>query len=1068
MGSDSGAEHRPELSDYHKSTLNSLTDVFSDRLEQTLGGATIGVARDLVSEAPTQMEALQRAKENDTANLIVADTVAIIPKFNSLTAGVTRATLLVNPHASVAENAGSFTLNMAEGAALNKVGKMMLPGSSVQAALARNVANPLAREIATHLTVGGGFGAVKTGFNPSNWVDENGKFAPGSLATKMVTGTTAGALLNVPAGMVGMRVMHGSMSLLAERQISQRVATTLAGAGSGYTSGALMGGIDAVSHGKSFSETLDEMHFAGKVGMLTGGVLGASDNGKLTSQYRQIVEGVKRANTVSLQEKTVSPASEQLEPSRPIRRQTQEEIILEERAAVQERQGRTSLDKMDFVPRDYRVADITGRLKNPQVQTEALRVLKPGSTKIIFDSFSDFLKHTDPVEVKMRVYEVEGHSARLAIEESLALKMDQTRNDRIALEYMAKREVPYDKLSAGDRRMISLEWSQTKDHEGLLARYMSPEDAKASLTAVKARMHLVQNGAKNGPVAEDFVALMDESPNRSKISRVDILHRKNPEDPWTAQQFNDPTFASAASASRDGRITFYMPEGTRHSIGTLRTFMNHEFGHVAANNTPDETAIYGLAAHVDKDIPNPNYRPEVVTTGGADSKLPVNTISGENLSTPLKGGKEQATTKYYAREYAKKNLDEDGAVHMGEEMLHQSSTNLRILGEQAPVRTVVLSKSLMKVMLQAQGRDQSVNADKIWNRIRFVEKEVYPEAIKLLEKRLKTGDPTEKAASAELLGYLGDRDRHVPILRRIASDSEMLGTVPEGLGLAGKGYVGAVVKSTAPGVQRAASFDFSGKERTVADVAFDAMLRLNEGTAGDQLKFLANEGLSSSPTRDLALQRLGRVRETVGKDFSQVANASGNREKLPQLLDLMSHSRDENVRSMAFDEAMILGADSPEFTKSVVAKALEVPGLARKALRYVKPETAIDFEPQLRRLARRRWDGESQEIADGLLRTMVFESNQSRAIELLKSDNPRGVAQGVEMIVRSQTADKRVIEPLLEAASRSDEATSRAARQALLRFNTQLVKFYAHALKSRGVVIPPQVAAVYTKQQPLR
>jgi len=140
VGSDSGAEHRPELSDYHKSTLNSLTDVFSDRLEQTLGGATIGVARDLVSEAPTQMEALQRAKENDTANLIVADTVAIIPKFNSLTAGVTRATLLVNPHASVAENAGSFTLNMAEGAALNKVGKMMLPGSSVQAALARNVA----------------------------------------------------------------------------------------------------------------------------------------------------------------------------------------------------------------------------------------------------------------------------------------------------------------------------------------------------------------------------------------------------------------------------------------------------------------------------------------------------------------------------------------------------------------------------------------------------------------------------------------------------------------------------------------------------------------------------------------------------------------------------------------------------------------------------------------------------------------------------------------------------------------------------------------------------------------
>lgn len=1067
MGSDSGAGHRPELSDYHKSTLSSLTDVFSDRLEQTLGGATIGMARDLVSNAPTEMEKAQRAKENDTANLIVAETVAIVPKFNALTAGVTRATLLVNPHESVSQNAGSFALNMAEGAALNKVGKMMLPGSSVQAAIARNIGSPLAREITTHLTVGGGFGAVKTGFDPKNWVDENGKFAPGSLATKMVTGTTAGALLNVPAGMVGMRAMHGSMSLLAEKQVSQRVATTLAGAGSGYTSGALMGGIDAVTHGKSLSETLDEMHFAGKVGLFTGGVLGASDNGKLTSHYRQIVEGVKRSNTVPLQEKAVSGANEKLEPARPIRRQTEEEVSFEEREAVYERNSRVAKDKMDFVPRDYRLAEMTHRLKNPQVQTEQLRVLKPGSTKVVFDSFSDFLKHTDPIEVKMRVYEVEGHSAKLAVEESLALNMDRARNDRLALEFIARREVPYDKLTPNERRLIGLEWSQTKDYEGLLSRYLSPEDAKASVSAVKARMYLFQNRSKELPLPEDFVALMDESPNRSKIHRVDLLHRKNPEDPWTAQQFNDPAFASAASAAKDGTITFYMPEGTKHPLSTLRMFMNHEFGHVAANNTPEETGIYGLAAHLDKDIPNPNYRAVEATTDGAGAKAPVKTISGETSSVPTKGSTEQATTKYYAREYAKKNLDEDGAVHMGEEMLNQSSTNLRILGEQAPLRTVVLSKSLMRVMLQAQARDQGVNAEKIWNRIRFVEKEVYPEAIKLLEKRLKSNDPTEKAASAELLGYLGDRDRHVPILRKVATDNEMLGVVPEGLGLAGKSYTGAVAKGITPGGKGAAMFDFRGKDRTVADVAFDAMLRLNEGTASDQLTFLANEGLAGSLTRDLALQRLGLARETLGRDFSRVASSSGDRTKLPQLLDLMTQSPDQNVKSMAFAEAMLLGADNPEFSRSVVRKALEVSGLAGKALKYVKPETAVDYEPQLRRLARQSWDSESQETAKGLLRTMNFEVDQARAIELLKSDNPRGVAQGVEMIVRSQSADKRVIEPLLEAASKSDEATSKAARQALLRFNPQIVKFYAHALKQRGVVIPPRVAAVYTKQMPI-
>ena len=1065
MGSDSGAGHRPELSDYHKSTLSSLADVFSDRLEQTLGGATIGMARDLVSEAPTQMEKVQRAKENDGANLVVAETVAIIPKFNALTAGVTRATLLVNPHESVSQNAGSFALNVAEGAALNKVGKTMLPGSSVQAAIARNVGSPLAREITTHLIVGGGFGAVKTGFDPKNWVDEQGKFAPGSLATKMVTGTTTGALLNVPAGMVGLRVMHGSMSLMAEKQVSQRIATTIAGAGSGYTSGALMGGIDAVTHGKSFSETLGEMHFSGKVGMFTGGVLGASDNGKLTSNYRQIVEGVKRANTVSLQEKITPVAGEQLEPARPIRREVKSEVSGEEQNAVLERDKRSFTGKMDFQPRDYRVAEMTERLKKPQVQTETIRVLKPGSTKVVFDSFSDFLKHTDPVDVQMRVYEVEGHSARLAVEESLALKMDRVRNERLSLEYVGRKEVPYDRLSQDDRRLISLEWSQTKDHEALLSRYLSPEDAKASVSAVRARMYLAQTRGKELPIPEDFVALMDESPNRSKIHRVDLLHRKNPEDPWTAQQFNDPNFTSAASAAKDGTITFYMPEGTKHPLGTLRTFMNHEFGHLAANNTPEETGIYGLAAHLDKDIPNPNYRAPEATTGGA--KQPVNTISGEITPAPAKGSGEEATTKYYAREYAKKNLDEDGAVHMGEEMLNQSSTNLRILGEQAPVRTVVLSKSLMKVMLQAQGRDQGVNAGRIWNRIGFVEKEVYPEAIKLLEKRLKSGNPTEQAASAELLGHLGDRERHVPMLRRIASDKEMLGAVPAGFGLADKAYTGAVVKGITPGGKQAATFEFSGQSRSVADVAFDAMLRLNEGSLINQLTFLANEGLSGSPTRSLAHQRLGLVRESIGKDFAEVATASGDRAKLPQLLELMTKSTDPNVKSMAFDEAMILGSDSPEFARSVVAKALGVPGLAAKALKYVKPETAIDYEPQLARLARQSWDVESQDAAKGLLKTMTFEVDQARAIELLRSDNRKGVAQGVDMIVRAQTADRRVIEPLLEAASRSDDAASKAARQALLRFNPQLVKFYAHSLKQRGVVIPPQVAAVYTKQMPI-
>jgi hypothetical protein len=1077
VGSDSGAGRNYDLSDYSgKTTFGSLTDVFGDRMEQTVGGATIGIARDLVSKPASAQQRLERAAENDMASQIAADTVAIIPKFKALPAGIARASLLVNPHQSATENAASFGKNMAEGVALNYVGKMMLPGSGLQSGIARNLSSPMAREIATHLSVGAGFGAVKSSFDTKNWTDESGRFAPGSLAANVVKGTATGALLNVPAGMVGVRVMQGSMALMAEGQVSQRVATTIAAAGSGYTSGALLGGIDAIGQGKSFSDTLGDMHFAGKVGLFTGGALGALDKGGLNSNYRQIIESVKRANTVALQESRVEPrlksesraaaAKDIEEAAAPQRRQSREEIEVEEADVLAPKPRRYSSESLDFQPRDYRVADVHRRLSNPRVETETIRVLRPDA-KTKFDSFADFLEQTAPHEVKMRIYDVEGHTAKLAIEESLALRMDQSRNDRIALEYISQRKIPYDDLSSSDRRMIHMEWPVVKDHEALLGKYLSPSAAKESLPVVKARIHLIQTRPKDIPLAEDFVVLMDEIPNRGKIRRVDVMHRANSEDPWNAQKFDDPKFESAASAATDGTITFYMPEGTTRSNVALRTFIGHEFGHVAANNTPEEAAIYGLAQFLDKDIPNPNYRPRPAAASSGDSKAPFGTISDETIVKPAKSDRDSETVKYFAREYAKTNLDEDGAVHMGEEMLSPQSYRLRTLAENAPVRTVVLAKSLMKVMVSAQGKSQGTNAETIWRRLNFVEKEVYPEAIKLLERRAKNGTTTEQAASAELLGYLGNRERHVPFLRRMASDRGLAAVTPDAMGLAANAYLGAAESGTTIGGKPAAQFNRPEQGRTVADVAFDAMLRLNEGSASDQLTFLAFEGMPNSPTRSMAQDRLGRAKDSGAKDLLQLTQAAGNSDRLPELIYLMRTAPDPATKALAFSEALSMGSDNPGFRQSVIAKALETPGLAGKAVTYIRPEDSFLYEPQLRKLVKQAWDSEAQSAARELLKKMPNEIDVERAVQLLRSDNPRAMQQGVDMIVQSRTPDKRVVEPLLEAAISGPEATSRAARQALLRFNPQLVKFYAHALKARGVAVPNSVAAIYTKQMPL-
>lgn len=1090
MGSDSNTGRYYRLEDYHKgSALSSLTDVFSDRLEQTVGGATIGVARDLWSKPQSHQEQVERAQSNDMAAEIVGDTAAIIPKFGTLTAGTLRAGLLVNPHKSFADNSGSFLANMAEGAALNRVGKLMTPASGLQSALLNNVASPLKREVATHLTMGAGFGAVKSGFDSRTWLDDKGNFVPGSGALNVLKASTVGAGLNVPAGMVGLRVMKSSMSLMVEKQISRPVATTLAAAGSGYTSGAMIGGIDAVTHGKSLSETLDHMHFSGKIGLATGSIVGALDRGPLTSNLRDIVMSPKKANAVSSQEQapgesllraakasdakasSTKTAFDVLEPQpskagdgRPSRRATRNEIKADEIEAIGERESRKIFEELDYRPRvDYRVTDVLPRLKNPRVETETVRVLKPNA-KQTFDSFEDFIAQTEAKPVRMRIYDVEGHKAQLGVEESLALTMDKARNDRLALEYIANKKVAYDDLPHQARREIGLEWNVRQDHEALLTPYLGAEGARESVSVVRARMHLMQNKHAVA-LPEDFVVMLDELPNRTKIRRLDLYAGKNTSDVWHAQKFNEPGFSSAATASPDGVISFYMPEGSRTLRPALREFMRHEFGHITANNAPEEAAIYELAAFVDKDIPNPNYAPKRTVDGaaaaggnasdavpqlrapGADrGKVTFESWAKESSTNP-----NRETKKYFARSYAMKNADEDGAVHLGEEMLSPESTRFFAMAENAPVRTVVLSKSLIKVMSSARGSDQSVHANQLWQRMRYVETDVYPEAIKVLEKRIKSGTPTEQAAAAELLGHLGNAERHLPMLRKMASNEELASLIPDGTNLAGKSYEGAKLASgTLNGERRSAVFQPRTQERSVAEVAFDAMLKLQEGSAFDQFHFLTREVMTKSPLEQMAINKLRASKDLSASSYLKLAQSAGDARRIPDLLDLMRSLPDQRGKEMALVEALNLGSGSPEFLRSAISKALEVPGLAHKALEYVRPEESMHFQRELHRLTRQSWDAQSRDKARQLVRDMPHEIDVSRAVELMRSDNPRGVQQGIDLVIQSRTPDKRVIEPLLEVVANGPDANARAARQALMRFNGQVVKFHAHQVKQRG------------------
>lgn len=1054
-----------------KSAFGSLTDIFDSRPEQTLGGAAIGLGRDALSAPESDEKRLERAQENDMACQIAADTVAIIPTVRALPAGLARATMLVNPHNSVQENLGAYTLNVGEGMALNYVGKSMLPGSSLQGALARNIEGQLSREIATHLSVGAGFGLVKSSFDTKNWSDEHGNFTPGKLTANVAKSTLAGALINVPAGMVGTRVMQGPMSLMAELNAPKQLATTLATAGSGYTSGAVFGGIDAVSQGKSFSETLSAMHFAGKVGLVTGGVMGSVDNGSLHSKQRAIVESVLKANaptaenapargdralskSTNVSAETLSgPAIEKISRSKP----GSDEFVP---AVAPEQNGKSLSDRLDYSPvTDYRLSDVSARLKNPRQSVEVDFELKPSAANKTFESHEDFMKHTRRKEVPVRVYDIEGHSAQLVVEESLAVKMDKVRDLRLKVEREAHTEIPFDKLPAAQRYKISLEM-QKGDESTVLAKYFDSGTAKRSFSVLRARQTMLRD-PKTELLPEDFIIMLDEVPNRRKVARLFLSERANPQDRWNQQTYKDPTFESAATASSDREIRYYLTDRMPKDKPTLRGFMKHEWVHLAVGAAPEEAGLHQLAILVDKDVPNPKYAPVERTTSSAMAKAAIVGKPESGLQFP-EPSSDKPTDKHFARAYARTNPDEDGAVHLGEEMLAPDSDRLVALGENAPVRTVWLARILAKNVASAKWADLSTHAPVIGERLAYVQNEVMPDAIKLLEHRVKQGSASERAASAELLGHLGDGERHIPILRKLAADPDAL-VVPEELPVLAR--IGSKEPvNTTNGGRQGISFEADGQGRTVADIAFDAMLKLHAGAPDTQLAFLVTEAHPDSPTRELALTRLGSAKHDAASKYLELASLSGRPEKLPQLIDLIRRMPDTNGRVMAFQEALALGANSPQFRRSLIGHGLEIPGVAGMAIDLLHPHEVGAYEPQLSKLARQVWDKPAQEKARVLLSELNSGTDTGRVMDLLRSDSPRAVQQGVDIVIASKSADNRLIRPLLEVAASAPEATSKAARQALLRFNHQLVKFHAQELRRGGVAKPEVLDAVISNR----
>jgi len=243
------------LRDQHSDLTKPTAQISAaDQTEKTLAGKVIGGVWDLAAgTAETAQGRAERAQKADGYAEIAADTFACIPRFKAITGGIARSVLLIDVTGqnSTGDVLKGMALNFAQGAALNGVSKMSSTESAVGRMVTSRLGTGLAGELTTHAIAGGGFGLVKSGMSEHSWRDEKGDFSFANGMRNMALGTTTGAFIGVPAGMAGQRfgkfVTLGLGNGAENATVSAAVQKFATGAGSGFASGSVFGGVDAIT-----------------------------------------------------------------------------------------------------------------------------------------------------------------------------------------------------------------------------------------------------------------------------------------------------------------------------------------------------------------------------------------------------------------------------------------------------------------------------------------------------------------------------------------------------------------------------------------------------------------------------------------------------------------------------------------------------------------------------------------------------------------------------------------------------------------------------------------------------
>jgi len=549
----------------------SFAGIFTGRDEHTAGGWVVGVARDLLDfgHQGTAISRAQRAASNDHLAEIVGDTAAFLPALRWTGAGLIRAAILYDPHENLSSNAFGLGRNFLEGAALNKVGGLAAPEGAFARLTAARLGNGLAAETVTNLSVGLGMGVVRTGFDPQAWKDSGGRFSLAAGSENLLKAGTVGALVNVPAGMVGLRIGRASSLAVAEGRISAPVANLIAGWGAGYASGSVFGGMDALMSGRSWTDVLAAANESGLVGGFTGAALQHYGTSRASARDA----GGNRAEAPGKLPRLQS-AVEQKQAGGDSAYARGDNRVVKVKPEGSDGWLNVPIEtwqRLNITPERAPDLNLLGSrlgLDRYQRSTEAILSLskEPSGRYTSWETFANDVlqrKH-EPV----RLYTVEGLTTRIVVPEGYARELDQVRNLRLLAQ-------------------------------GKGAAATAPEDL---VGRVEAEMALEKHPYGYRMLPEEFIPYLEALPDRTAVKRLLVLPDANPADPYFRQIYS-PNFWSSASASEDGLLTFYAKERNLPGSNWINWLeMGHEAAHVYKARYPEESALFDLAAELESEL----------------------------------------------------------------------------------------------------------------------------------------------------------------------------------------------------------------------------------------------------------------------------------------------------------------------------------------------------------------------------------------------------------------------------------------------------------------------------------